>query len=63
MGVERFDWPTVAVEFWSETDDVTWRDGKPRCAHHPYICLVQRTAIGLYGPGYVCAKCMELSIQ
>ena len=53
------EWPTVVVIPWERTADVIWRDGKPRCARHPWVCLVTRYAVGLHGPGHVCAACMR----
>lgn len=55
----------VRVESFQTTDDVVWtgHDGKPRCAKHPYICLVRADAIfpgRLYSPcDHVCAQCMR----
>jgi hypothetical protein len=52
--------PTVKVVWFKETSDVTWsgRDGKPRCAKHPWICLARDYAVGLPNNGaYLCAKC------
>jgi hypothetical protein len=55
----------VRVTPFETTDDVVWtgHDGKPRCARHPYCCLVKASAIWpevLYGvDDYVCAQCMR----
>jgi hypothetical protein len=60
--------PTVKVEWFTTTDDVVWtgRDGKPRCAKHPYVCLVPITALPslrsrshIQDGDYVCARCMR----
>jgi len=55
----------VRVTPFETTDDVVWTggDGKPRCAKHPYVCLVKAKAIfypNLYSDAdYVCAACMR----
>jgi hypothetical protein len=51
----------VTVDWFTETDDVTWsgHDGKPRCARHPWRCLVKARAIGLDADGHLCATCMR----
>ena len=50
----------VRVEWFETTDHVVWtgRDGKPRCARHPYICLVPGRAIKLAPDLHYCANCM-----
>ena len=56
-----FDSIAVTVIPFVTTDDVVWsgRDGKPRCARHPYSCLVRARAIGLDFDGHLCARCMK----
>lgn len=50
----------VVVEPFKTTDDVVWtgRDGKPRCARHPYLCLVPGRAIRLDHALHYCPNCM-----
>jgi hypothetical protein len=62
MGTEPlFDSLAVTVTPFVTTDEVAWTggDGKPRCARHPYVCLIRATAIGLRFPGHLCARCMR----
>jgi hypothetical protein len=56
---------SVTVTPYVTTDDVVWtaHDGKPRCAKHPYICLVLAPAVGLKLDGHVCARCMRQNLD
>lgn len=54
---------TVTVTLHKTTDEVVWTggDGKPRCARHPFMCLVRATAVGITAPPdqFVCARCWK----
>lgn len=52
-------WPIFQVIPFTDTDEVRWSDGKPRCVRHYPVCLVRARSVGIKRNGYVCSSCMR----